>query len=321
MKEFELIRQIQQSTSVSYPPGFKHGVKLGIGDDAAVLEVPAGQHLVAATDTLNAGTHFPDDTSPFDIAYKCLAVNLSDLAAMGATPRWALLSLSLPEADPEWVRLFSEGFVSLAKTHNVTLVGGDTTSGAMSISLTALGVVEPGRQLTRHGAKPGDLLVVSGTIGGAAFALEKLLNGKSSDERYLLDRPVPRVSLGQALTGFASTCIDISDGLLADLGHVLKASGCGASVEVEELPHTAGLAGLEDESRWRYQLTGGDDYELLFTLPPRHRTRLASWSQQLDIELSIIGEIEQEQGIRCIRKDGTAYSPRGTGFEHFRQNP
>ena len=321
MKEFELIRQIQQETSVSYSTGFEHGVKLGIGDDAAVLEVPAGHHLVAATDTLNAGTHFPTDTSPYDIAYKCLAVNLSDLAAMGATPRWALLSLSLPQADPEWVRSFIEGFVSLAQAHSVALVGGDTTSGAMSISLTALGFIEPGTQLTRSGAKPGDLVVVSGTIGGAACALENLLAGKPADERHLLDRPKPRVSLGQVLKGYASACIDVSDGLLADLGHVLKASGYGAWLDIEGLPSTHELAGLEDELRWRYQLTGGDDYELLFTLPPCHRARLAIWSQQLNIKLSVIGEIEKDEGIRCLAKDGSEYHPQGTGFEHFRQNP
>ena len=321
MKEFELIRQIQRETSVAYSPDFKHGVILGIGDDAAVLEIPEGQHLVAATDTLNVGTHFPVGTSPSDIAYKCLAVNLSDLAAMGATPRWALLSLSLPEADQEWVRLFSEGFLSLAQDHNITLVGGDTTRGAMSISLTALGFIEPDRQLTRHGAKPGDLLVVSGAIGGAAYALEQLLAGKRPGERHLLDRPTPRVSLGLALKGYASACIDISDGLLADLGHVLKASGCGARLDLEKLPDTESLAGLEDEQRWRYQLTGGDDYELLFTLPPRYRAQLATWSQSLGIALSVIGEIVEEQGIRCLAKDGAEYQPQGTGFEHFRQNP
>ena len=320
MKEFELIRQIQQETSVSYSPGFKHGVKLGIGDDAAVLEVPAGQHLVAATDTLNEGVHFKDDTPAFDIAYKSLAVNLSDLAAMGATPRWALLSLSLPRANPKWVRQFSEGFVSLAQTHNVTLVGGDTTSGPLSISLTALGIIEPGRQLTRHGAKPGDLLVVSGTIGGAAFALEKLLAGKHPEERHLLERPIPRVSLGQALTGYANACIDISDGLLADLGHVLKASGCGARLNLDELPCSEGLAVLGDEEKWRYQLTGGDDYELLFTLPPSHREQLVNWSERLGIELTVIGEIGKEQGIRCLDEDGVEYLPQGTGFEHFGQN-
>ena len=318
MKEFELIRQIQRETGVSCTHVFEHGIRLGIGDDAAVLEVPAGQHLVAATDTLNAGIHFPADTSPFDMGYKCLAVNLSDLAAMGAIPRWALLSLSLPEADPEWVHQFTEGFNSLAQNHDVMLVGGDTTSGPLSINLTALGSVEPGSQLTRGGAKPGDMLVVSGTIGGAALALKQLQAGKIVLERHLLDRPQPRVSLGRSLTGYASACIDVSDGVLADLGHILSASGCGARLEIEKLPHTRALAGLEDEAKWRYQLSGGDDYELLFTLPPQHLARLPSWSQSLDISLTLIGEIEQDEGIRCIGKDGTAYHPLQTGFEHFR---
>ncbi len=319
MKEFELIRQIQRETSVSSSIAAA-GVKLGIGDDAAVLEVPAGQHLVAATDTLNAGTHFPFDTSPHDIAYKCLAVNLSDMAAMGAVPRWALLSLSLPDANPEWVRSFTEGFQSLALAHGVALVGGDTTSGPLSVSLTALGLVEPGRQLMRSGANPGDLLVVSGTIGGAARVLELLQAGDCVEERYLLDRPQPRVRLGRALAGYASACIDISDGLLADLGHVLKASGCGALVEIDKLPQHDVLAGLEDELKWSYQLSGGDDYELLFTLPSCHAALVADWSQQLDIKLSIIGKTEEGESARCIGPDGSAYDPRHTGFEHFGQN-
>jgi len=320
MKEFELIRQIQQGTSVSYDSGFEHGVKLGIGDDAAVLELPHGQQLVAATDTLNAGTHFPLDTSPYDIAYKCLAVNLSDLAAMGATPRWALLSLSLPQADPEWIRLFGEGFKSLAQKHNVTLVGGDTTSGPLSISLTALGSVDPDRHMSRSGASPGELLVVSGTVGGAAHALDMLQGERAVVDRHLLDRPEPRVRLGQALAGHASACIDISDGLLADLGHVLKASGCGARIELEKLPHSPVLGELEDASRWRYQLSGGDDYELLFTLPKQSEARLGELSRHLGIGLSVIGEIEKGKGVRCISKDGSEYDSERTGFEHFQVN-
>ena len=319
MKEFQLIRQIQQDTAISFSPGYDHGVRLGIGDDAAVLEVPAGRHLVAATDTLNAGVHFPLDTSAFDIAYKCLAVNLSDLAAMGATPRWALLSLSLPQAEAEWVQSFAAGFKSLARMHGVSLVGGDTTSGPLSVSLTALGYIEPGQQLKRSGAKPADLIVVSGTLGGAARVLDLLEAEKSVTERHLLDRPQPRVSLGQALKGFANACIDISDGLLADLGHVLKASECGATVEIEKLPFDDSLAGLEDGLRWKYQLSGGDDYELLFTLPPAHQALLATWSQQLDIDLTVIGEIEAGGDIRCLKKDGTAFEPQSAGFEHFQQ--
>jgi thiamine-monophosphate kinase len=321
MKEFQLIRQIQQETSVSSSADSRHGVKLGIGDDAAVLEVPAGQHLVAATDTLNAGTHFPEDTSAYDIAYKCLAVNLSDLAAMGATPRWALLSLSLPGAEQEWVQAFIAGFKSLAQEHGVALVGGDTTSGPLSVSLTALGLIKPGAQLMRSGARPGDLLVVSGSIGGAARVLDLLKGREPVSDRRLLDRPQPRVRLGQALVGFASACIDISDGLLADLGHVLRASGCGALIHLQKLPHDELLAGLGDRQKWDYQLSGGDDYELLFTLPRRHEEMIQSWRRETETRLSVIGEIEDGEGVRCTGPDGLAYDPQYTGFEHFGRQP
>jgi len=318
VREFELIHQIQQAVDQAAESGA--GVKLGIGDDAAVLEVPAGQHLVAATDTLNVGTHFPADTAPADIAHKCLAVNLSDLAAMGASPRWALLSLSLPQADPEWLRSFIQGFQSLAQEHGVTLVGGDTTSGPLSVCLTALGVIEQGRQLQRDGARPGDLLVVSGTIGGAARVLELLRDGETATQRQLLDRPQPRVALGQTLVGYANACIDISDGLLADLGHVVRASGCGAQVELERLPFTGLLADLGEVQRWNCQLSGGDDYELLFTLPPRYETKLQAWQKQLDIDLTVIGEIMEGGGIRCVTPGGKQYDPESAGFEHFGQS-
>ena len=319
MKEFQLIRQIQQEMSVASSGDSDDGVRLGIGDDAAVLELPAGRHLVAATDTLNAGTHFPEDTSAADIGHKCLAVNLSDLAAMGAVPHWALLSLSLPQADPEWVRSFITGFKSLAQAHGVALVGGDTTSGPLSVCLTALGSIEPGGQLTRDGAKPGDLLVVSGTVGGAARTLDLLQAGESGVNRQLLDRPQPRVKLGQALVGFANACIDVSDGVLADLGHILELSRCGAQVMVENLPQPTLLNGLEDHLKWRYQLSGGDDYELLFTLPRQHEALLATWSDELAVRLSVIGEIEAGEGVRCIGPGGVPYDPQRTGFEHFGQ--
>lgn len=314
VNEFGLIQQIQRQTSVSAP-----GVRLGIGDDAAVLEIPAGKHLVVATDTLNAGIHFPVDTSPFDIGYKCLAVNLSDLAAMGAIPHWALLSLSLPQADPHWLKSFTDGFMSLAQPYGVALVGGDTTSGPLSVSLTALGIVEPGKQLLRSAARPGDLLVVSGTIGGAARVLDLLRDNLTASDKNLLDRPQPRVGLGQALAGHAGACIDISDGLLADLGHLLKASGCAARLFTDKLPAHDILAGLSDEQRWTYQLAGGDDYELLFTLPENRQALLKSWSKELDISLSVIGKIEAGEGIRCIAADGTEFHPRRTGFDHFGQ--
>jgi thiamine-monophosphate kinase len=316
MKEFQLIRQIQRQASATI--GHESGVKLGIGDDAAVLEIPTGQHLVAATDTLNDGVHFPRDTSAFDIGYKCLAVNLSDMAAMGAIPRWVLLSLSLPEVDSTWIESFMAGFNSLAQAHAVALVGGDTTHGPLSISVTALGLVEQGRQLTRTGAKVGDLIVVSGTLGGAARALEMLQSGQQpAAGRHFLDRPDPRVLLGRTLVGYANTCIDISDGLLADLGHVLESSGRGARIYVEKLPQADNLLGLEEEAKWAYQLSGGDDYELLFTLPAEQRAALKNWAAEMDIGLSIIGEIEADEGIRCIRSDGSTYNPQKSGFEHF----
>ena len=317
MKEFQLIRQIQQRTAVAFSSGCDTGVRLGIGDDAAVLEVPEGLQLVAATDTLNAGVHFPMETAAFDIAYKCLAVNLSDLAAMGATPRWALLSLSLPRAEAEWVQSFAAGFKSLAEKHEVLLVGGDTTSGPLSVSLTAMGFIEPGLAMKRSGAGPGDLIVVSGTLGGASRVLDLLKDEQTVHHRHLLDRPQPRVKLGQTLKKYATACIDISDGLLADLGHVLKASDCGARLEVEALPFDDSLADLEDDLKWMYQLSGGDDYELLFMLPPVHREMLETWSRQLDVKLTVIGEIEAAEGIRCMRNDGSLYEPQGQGFEHF----
>ncbi len=315
MKEFELIRQIQQQANT---PGT--GVILGIGDDAAVLEIPAGRHLVAATDTLNAGTHFPLETNPFDIGYKCLAVNLSDLASMGAVPHWALLSLSLPGADEQWVQSFMQGLMSLARLHGVSLVGGDTTSGPMSISLTALGSVPPGLQMQRSGAQPGDLVVVSGSVGGAAYALDQLQSGKQAEEQHLLDRPEPRVALGQLLAGHANACIDVSDGLLADLGHILESSVCAAKLDLEKLPCSDALAKVGVEARYRYQLSGGDDYELLFTLPPECREKLADWRRQLNLRLSVIGGIVEGSGVECIGANGEPWSIDYAGFEHFGAN-
>lgn len=327
LNEFELIQQIQRETSVSTA-----GVELGIGDDAAVLAIPVGQHLVAATDTLHAGIHFPVDTAPYDIGYKCLAVNLSDLAAMGATPHWALLALSFPQADTDWLRSFTAGFKSLAQSCSVALVGGDMTRGPLSVSLTALGTVERGRQLLRSGAQPGDLIVVSGTVGGAARILDLIQNDVAERkppsfsqcppdrprlDRCLLDRPRPRLRLGRELVGYASACIDISDGLLADLGHLLKASGCAARLTTEALPTPAILDDLSVERRWSYQLAGGDDYELLFTLPVCHESLIESWRKKLDIRLSVVGKVEAGDGICCVNPHGAEFHPQKTGFDHF----
>lgn len=318
MREFELIRQIQQQMRRAGDLS-KQGIKVGMGDDAAVLEVPAGRHLVASTDTLIAGTHFPVATLPYDIGHKCLAVNLSDLAAMGAVPHWVLLAMTLPRPDPEWLQLFTAGFSALAEAHNVILVGGDTSAGPLSITVTALGSIEPGRSLLRSGARPGDLIVVSGTLGGAARVLDLLRSGQALSEQYLLDRPQPGVALGQAISGFASACIDVSDGLLADLGHLLEASACGAHLQMEKLPASKLLDPLEVQKKWNYQLSGGDDYELLFSLPPDHVTRIADWSKELDINLNIIGTVVKGTGVHCFAPNGNEFQPSGAGFEHFGQ--
>jgi len=316
--EFKLIQLIQQGSRVSFPAGSDHGVVLGIGDDAAIIKPDEGEFLVATTDTLNAGVHFPDDTLAYDIGYKSLAVNLSDLAAMGALPRWVLLSLSMPGSDPEWVADFAAGFRSLAQKYCVALIGGDTTCGSLSINMTAIGTIKPGRQLLRSGAVAGDLIVVSGTVGGAARVLDLLREAAPGVDRRLLDRPAPRVELGQALTSFASSCIDVSDGLLADLGHLLEASKCGAKVLLENLPADDVLGGLDDKQRWDYQLCGGDDYELLFTVPPEHKVKIADLRGSLKIELSIIGEVLGGHEIVCIDPHGERFHPHKTGYQHFK---
>lgn len=316
MREFQLIREIQRQSS-RHAPEQPFGVELGIGDDAAVLEIPAGRRLVVATDTLNEGVHFLSETAASDIGYKCLAVNLSDLAAMGAVPHWALMSLSLPFSDVDWLKSFMTGFTELAELHGVSLVGGDTTRGPMSINVTAMGSIDRGAPMTRSGARPGELLVVSGSLGGAACALGRLKRGEPAPERELLDRPEPRLSLGNFLAGHASACIDISDGLLADLGHILDQSGCAAMVNLDSLPGTPGLAELADDERWRFQLSGGDDYELLFTLPRSLRDEVPTWRDMFGVDLTIIGEIEAGRGIRCIGPDGKAIEPERYGYEHF----
>ena len=314
MGEFDLIRLIRKQAG---PDGA--GVRLGIGDDAAVLDIPNDRELVVTTDTLNAGVHFFEDAHARDIGYKALAVNLSDLAAMGAEPRWALLALSLPEIDESFTADFMAGFLSLARRHAISLAGGDICSGPLSVTVTAMGLVEPGRALTRNGAQPGDLVVVSGTPGMAALALDQTRAGvePGHEAARALSRPLPRVALGAALVGKASACIDISDGLLADLGHIVEASGCGAVIELGKLPGSGVLEACDDHRRWRLQLTGGDDYELCFTLPPEEVDALTSLAGDATPLLSVIGSIEGSPGIRCLTPGGALFETDRTGYEHF----
>lgn len=296
-------------------------VVLGIGDDAALLQPPAGKRLVTAIDTLVAGRHFPAGTDAADIGYKALAVNLSDLAAMGATPAWATLALTLPAAHEAWLQAFSEGFFSLATEHRIALVGGDTTRGPLSVTVQLQGYIEPGRALRRDAAAAGQALFVSGTLGDAAQALSLLQTQGEAPDAGLqrLNRPAPRVALGQALAGVASAAIDISDGLLADVGHILAASGCGATLWPERLPASTALRALPDEARLKYQFNGGDDYELCFSVAPEQREALQSLLQQQTVPVTEIGIIEAETGLRCRYPDGRVEPAVDQGYDHFHE--
>ena len=311
--EFDLIERIRRRVAT------RGDVVLGIGDDAALLQVPAGMQLVVAMDTLNSGVHFPQETAPADIGWKALAVNLSDVAAMGALPAWCTLSLSLPDADAGFVDGFLDGFLALAAEHDVALVGGDTTRGPLSVCVAMHGVVEPGMALRRDGARVGDEIWISGTPGDAAGALAQWQAGDAIEPalRARLDRPTPRVSLGRALRGIATSCIDISDGLLADLGHVCKASAVGARVDVDALPVSQALcASFDGDVRRLLQATGGDDYELCFTAPAaRHAEVLDTASPHVSV--TCIGRIVDGAGVSAIDAHGNAWQPVMQGYRHF----
>ena len=319
--EFDLIARIRARCAL------RDDVALGIGDDAALLVPPPGMQLAVAMDTLNAGVHFPEDTAPADIGWKALAVNLSDLAAMGAIPAWCTLSLSLPQADAEWIDAFLDGFLELAGTHRVALVGGDTTRGPLSVCVTAHGFVETGSALLRSGARVGDEVWVSGTLGDAAGALAQIKGGQStfstktySDPllRIRLDRPTPRIELGRALRGIASACIDVSDGLLADLGHVCAESGVGAEVELAALPASPALHSAFDiETRRALQASGGDDYELCFTAPQSARAAIERISHETGTKVVGIGRIVAGEGVLAVDGTGQRWTPPRAGYAHF----
>lgn len=312
--EFDLIERIRQRAPM------REDVVLGIGDDAALLRVPPGQLLAVATDTLNAGVHFPGDTTAVDIGWKALAVNLSDLAAMGAAPAWCTLSLSMPHDDVGWVDGFLDGFLGLAAAHGVALVGGDTTRGPLSLCVTVHGFVAPGHALRRDAAQAGDDIWVSGTLGDAAAALAQWRAGAAIEPwlRARLDRPEPRVALGRALCGHAHACIDVSDGLLADLGHVCRASGVGARVEVDALPASEALAAaFAGDARRHVQAAGGDDYELCFTAPAEARDAVAATAAAAGVAVTRIGHIVQGERVEALRADGTPWRPARAGYVHF----
>jgi thiamine-monophosphate kinase len=309
--------------------GARADVVVGIGDDGAVLRPPPGQDLVLTTDTLAEGTDFPPGFPPGDIAWRALAANLSDLAAMGATPAWATLALTAPGLADDWLAAFAAGFRALAAPHGLALVGGDLGRGPLSLTLTLAGFVPAGQALRRSGAAPGDLLFASGTLGDAALGLAILLGRRpapdSAAEAGFLyrrfARPEPRIALGERLRGIASSAIDCSDGLVADLGHLLTASGVGALIQLDRLPLSPALRALPPAEAWGYACGGGDDYELLFTCPPPRRAALvAALAGLAPTPLAIateIGRIAQGSGLGLLAPDGQPWFPPATGYQHF----
>jgi thiamine-monophosphate kinase len=296
---------------------------LGVGDDCALIQADAGMQIAVSSDMLVEGRHFLSTVEPERLGHKALAVNLSDLAACGADPLAFTLALALPRADDAFLAAFAQGMFALADAHGIELVGGDTTAGPLNICITVLGQVAPGRALLRSGARPGDDLWVSGSLGDARLALEVFrgraaLDGAQFEAvRLAMERPQPRVALGQALRGLATSAIDLSDGLVGDLGHVLQRSGVGAVVEVEALPCSAVLAAQTRALRHECLLAGGDDYELLFTAPRDYRDAVVAAGASGGVAVTRCGWIEAERGLRLRDAQGGAMPGAYRGFDHF----
>lgn len=300
-------------------------VETGIGDDCALLNIPEKQTLAISTDTLVAGNHFLPDIDPTDLAWKALAVNLSDLAAMGADPAWLTLALTLPDVDEAWLEAFSDGLFELLNYYDMQLIGGDTTRGPLSMTLGIHGYVPVGRALKRSGAKPGDWIYVTGTPGDSAAGLAILQNrlqvADATDADYLLQRhlrPTPRILQGQALRDLASAAIDLSDGLISDLGHIVNASGCGARVNVEALPYSTALSQhVEPEQALRWALAGGEDYELCFTVPEINRGALDVALGNLGAAFTCIGQMSADVEGTHFTRDGKPVTFDWKGYDHF----
>lgn len=294
-------------------------IALGIGDDAAVVEVPPEEQLVVSMDTLVSGVHFPPDTSPADIAYKALAVNLSDLAAMAATPAWFLLALTLPQNDASWLHRFASELSQTAEIFKLQLIGGDTCHGELSVCIQIAGLVPSARYITRRHASPGDLILVTGELGNAALGLAHkqgridLPQDLQAKCLFALNRPQPRLELAPFLREFASAAIDISDGLQGDLAHILEASGCGAKLMQGSLPVNAWIR----QGRYDFALAAGDDYEICCCIPPMHRAEIDSWNRgHPDCRLSIVGEIV-ESGYFLHDGDNLINLDNAPGYQHF----
>lgn len=317
MGEFELIRRFFAAARCAQPG---EGVALGIGDDCALLELPPGEQLAVSTDTLVAGSHFPLQHDPFLLGQRALAVSASDLAAMGATPIGFTLALTLPEADEAWLRRFADGLQRMAEQCRLTLLGGDTTRGPLTLGMTVFGRVPRGLALVRSGAQVGDLLCVGGSLGDGAGALPLVLGEQPTQggaAEYLLARywqPQPQLALGQALRGRATAALDISDGLLADCGHIARASGVALCIERARLPLSGALRERFDlDEALRCALSGGDDYRLAFTLPANE---LAALQAEFP-EVAMIGRVEAGEGVHLYDEQGRELALAARGYQHF----
>ncbi|WP_268798179.1 thiamine-phosphate kinase [Pseudomonas huanghezhanensis] len=319
MGEFELIRNFFADAPCAQPG---EGVVLGIGDDCALLSVPSGEQLAISTDTLVAGVHFPDACDPFLLGQRALGVSASDLAAMGATPLAFTLALTLPDVSADWLQAFAQGLNLMAQGCAMRLIGGDTTRGPLSLTVTVFGRVPVGQALTRSGAQPGDLLCVGGPLGDGAGALPLVLNQRSTEtstSKALLARywsPQPQLALGQALRGRATSALDISDGLLADCGHIALASGVRLLIERDKVPMSAPLLSFfGQEAALHAALSGGDDYILAFTLAPSSLADLVDegWP------VAVIGQVVEGQGVMLVDGQGQDVTPITRGYQHFRE--
>lgn len=315
--EFEIIKHY---FSQGFPQ--RNDVILGIGDDAALCQVPPDMQLALSIDTLVEGVHFLRQTPPQDIGYKALAVNLSDMAAMGATPAWITLALTCPTNDEVWLTSFCSGLLELAQTTQVSLIGGDTTRGPLTVTIQIAGFIPPSGALQRRGAQVGDGIYVTGYLGDAGLGLAsirgqvKLPSSLKHDVEFRLHRPTPRLCEGQALRGIANSAIDISDGLLSDLGHILTASGVGASLYLEHLPLSKALQEhLTRTEAWNLALSAGDDYELCFTVPPQREKALEKALEKA--VYTRIGTVENHQELRCLLPNRHKFLPKKLGYQHW----
>lgn len=318
--EFDLIRQYFTRPAPN--------AVLGVGDDAALLKVAEGMELAISADMLVAGTHFFADTDAYLIGWKALAVNVSDMAAMGAVPKWATLAIALPSADEVWVKRFAEGFFACATRYQIDLIGGDTTRGPLTISVQIMGEVPAGKAMRRSGAKAGDDIWVSGTLGAAALALAALQDRYPLDADELesclpaLNRPQPRIELGLLIGMTAHSAIDISDGLLADLGHIMQASHVGADIRLGDIPVSPTVrAHFADPLVQRMILAGGDDYELCFTAPARQHGEIAKLTGLLAMPLSCIGRITEAPGLVVRGLEDEVLQLDSVGYDHFARTP